>query len=124
MIFLRIIKSFGYAGRGLKQAWKDELNFRIEVITAVLILFLGWWLKLETIQMAVIVLACGLVLTLELVNTMIEHISDMLKPRLDHYVRQIKDLSSAAVLVAALTAVIIAIYIIFPPLWKLLSWQP
>ena len=29
MIFLRIIKSFGYAGRGLKQAWKDELNFRI-----------------------------------------------------------------------------------------------
>jgi diacylglycerol kinase len=57
MIFLRIIKSFGYAGRGLKQAWKDELNFRIEVITAVLILFLGWWLKLETIQMAVIVLS-------------------------------------------------------------------
>lgn len=124
MSFLRIMKSFRYAGRGLKQAWTEELNFRIEVVVAALILFLGWWLKLEMIQMVVVVLACGLVLTLELVNTMIEHISDMLKPRLDHYVRQIKDLSSAAVLVAALTAVIIAVYIFFPPLWKLLSWQP
>ena len=123
MSFPRLIKSIQYAGRGLKQTWKEELNFRIEVIIAILILFISCWLQLEAVKITIIVLACGLVLTLELVNTMIEHISDMLKPRLDQYVRQIKDISSAAVLVAALTAVVIACYLILPLIWKLLSWQ-
>lgn len=122
-IVQRLIKSFQYAGRGINQAWKEELNFRIEVIAAVVILVLGWWLDIGIVKFSILVLTCGFVLALELVNTMIEHISDVLKPRLDHYVRQIKDLSSAAVLVAAVTAMIIGICLLLPPLWQLLSWQ-
>ncbi len=122
-IFQRLIKSFQYAGRGIHQAWKEEQNFRIEVSTAIIILLLAVWLNLGIIKISILVLTCGFVLALELVNTMIEHISDVLKPRLDHYVRQIKDLSSAAVLVAAVTAIIIGICLLLPPLWQLLSWQ-
>ncbi len=122
-IVQRLIKSFQYAGRGIYQAWKEELNFRIEVTVAVVILVLAWWLHIGVVKFTILVLTCGFVLALELVNTMIEHISDVLKPRLDNYVRQIKDLSSAAVLVAAVTAMIIGICLLLPPLWQLLSWQ-
>jgi diacylglycerol kinase len=122
-ILPRLVKSFQYAGRGLSQAWNEELNFRIEVVASAVILFLGWWLDLDVIKISILALTCGFVLALELVNTMIEHISDVLKPRLDHYVRQIKDLSSAAVLVASIAAVIIGICLLLPPLWQLLSWQ-
>lgn len=122
-IVQRLIKSFQYAGRGIYQAWKQELNFRIEVTTAAIVLLLSLWLNLGVVKISILVLTCGFVLALELVNTMIEHISDVLKPRLDNYVRQIKDLSSAAVLVAAVIALIIGICLLLPPLWQLLSWQ-
>lgn len=120
----RLIQSFSYAGRGLYQTWKNEINFRIEVIVAIIILSLGWLCDFDATRMSILILTCGFVLALEVVNTMIERISDLLKPRLDHYVRQIKDLSSGAVLVASLTALGVAMYLLACPLWELLSWQP
>lgn len=119
----RLIQSFKYAGRGLYQTWKDENNFRIEVIVTVIVLVLGWWLKFDVVKMVILIVTCGFVLALEVVNTMIERISDLLKPRLDHYVHQIKDLSSGAVLIAAVTAIGVALFLLAPPLWALLSWQ-
>lgn len=119
----RLIQSFKYAGRGLYQTWCDEMNFRIEVIVTVIVLVLGWLLDFDIIKMVILVVTCGFVLALEVVNTMIERISDLLKPRLDHYVRQIKDLSSGAVLIAAVTAIGVALFLLAPPLWALLCWQ-
>lgn len=119
----RLVQSFRYAGRGIKQTWKSELNFQIESLVALVVLLLGWWLEVGMIKFVILVITCGLVLVLEVVNTMIERISDLLKPRLDHYVRQIKDLSSAAVLLAALTAVVVGICLLGAPLWDRLSWQ-
>lgn len=120
----RLVKSFTYAGKGIAQTWKDEMNFRIEATVAMVIILLGWFLDLDGSAMALLLLTCGFVLALEMVNTMIERISDLLKPRLDHYVHQIKNLSSGAVLVAALTAVGVALYLLAGPVWTLLSWQP
>lgn len=119
----RLVQSFMYAGRGLRLVWSNELNFRIESSVALLVIILGWWLQLGTVKMTILVLTCGLVLALEVVNTMIERISDVLKPRLDQYVRQIKDLSSAAVLIAAGIAIIIGFCLLAKPLWLVLSWQ-
>lgn len=120
----RLVKSFTYAGKGLAQTWKDEMNFRIETTVAAVVILLGWFLDIDSSKMALLVLTCGFVLALEMVNTMIERISDLLKPRLDHYVHQIKNLSSGAVLVAALTALGVALSILVGPVWTLLSWQP
>lgn len=119
----RLLQSFTYAGRGLKQTWKSELNFQIESVVGLVVLLLAWWLEIGLVKFVILVITCGLVLVLEVVNTMIERISDLLKPRLDHYVRQIKDLSSAAVLVAAVTAVLVGLCFLAVPLWARLSWQ-
>ena len=115
----RLGKSFMYAGRGLVRTWKGEANFRYEVAAALIAFTLAFWLNVDMLRLAILALTCGLVLALELVNTMIEQISDVLKPRMDQYVKQIKDLSAAAVLVAALAALAVAIFILLPPLLRL-----
>lgn len=117
----RLIKSLQYAGRGLAKAWREEANFRIEASVTVLVAVMAWWLRLDAFSWAILALACAFVLALELVNTMIEQISDVLKPRLDQYVRNIKDISAAAVLVAAVFAVLVGVCLFGPPLWRLLS---
>jgi diacylglycerol kinase len=92
----RFLQSLSFASRGLAKAWKEELNFRWEIIAAILVIGFGLFLRLPASHLALIILTCSVVLALELVNTMIESVSDMLKPRLDQYVKQIKDLSAAA----------------------------
>ena len=123
MIISRLGKSFRYAGRGLLKAWREETNFRIEVLATVLVLVLALVLRLGSLRFAILGLTCGFVLTLELINTMIENISDLLKPRLDQYVKEVKDISSAAVLVAALSSLVVACCLLLPPLCQLISWQ-
>ncbi len=115
----RLTKSFMYAFRGLLKAWREEANFRFETVATLTIVILAVLLRLDGVRVAILALTCGLVLALELVNTMIEQISDVLKPRLDQYVKHIKDLSAAAVLVAALTAIVIAVCLLLPPIFDL-----
>lgn len=119
----RIVKSFMYAARGLGKAWREEANFRIEASATLLVAVAAWMFHLSWQECAILALACGLVLALELVNTMIEQISDVLKPRLDQYIRHIKDISAAAVLVASLFAIIVGLCLFLPPLINLFYWQ-
>ncbi len=118
----KTVKSFGYAGRGLSAAWREEHNFRLEVLFALLAIALATLLQLDAVRFSIIVLSCGFVLALELVNTMIEQISDLMKPRLDERVQKIKDLTAAAVLVASLAALIVGLSILLPAA-LVFSWQ-
>ncbi len=120
--FRRFLQSLIFANRGLAKAWNEELNFRWEIIAAIFVIILGLFLRLPASHLALIILTCSVVLALELVNTMIESVSDMLKPRLDQYVKQIKDLSAAAVAIAALGSIGVAACLLVPPLLRLL-WQ-
>jgi undecaprenol kinase len=110
----RLVKSFKFAFRGLGTLIKKEQNFRIHLIAAVFILFLSVYFKIALWQWAVIVMMVALIFILEMLNTVFERLVDMLKPRLHHYVGEIKDIMSAMVLVAALAAVILALIIFLP----------
>lgn len=103
----RLLKSFVYAGRGLFKIFREEQNFRLEIIAALLVGALAVLVGVSWLEAAILVLACGLVLVMEIVNSAVEAISDSLKPRLDNYVKRIKDIVAAGVLVAALVAVLV-----------------
>jgi len=118
----RFLKSIAFAKRGLVKAWHNEANFRWELIIACLVILLAGLLKISSVGLAIIIMTCAFVLALELINTMIEMISDVLKPRLDQYVKHIKDLTAAAVAVAALGSIGVAIFLLLPPLIRLLWW--
>ncbi len=106
-----MFKSFIYAGRGLFKIFREEQNFKIEIVAALLILTLAVLLSVSWLEAAILVLACALVLVMEIVNSAVEAISDSLKPRLDNYVKRIKDIVAAGVLVAALAAIIVGVLI-------------
>jgi diacylglycerol kinase len=116
----RFLKSVKFALRGVAKAWREEPNFRWELITTFIVIILALFLKVDFIGVAVIIMTCSVVIALELFNTMIELMSDVLKPRLDQYVKHIKDLTAAAVAIAALGSIGVALCLLLPPLWRLL----
>jgi len=110
----RLLKSFHYASRGIGIAWKSEQSFRVQVFAALVVLLLIWWLALPLGQAIALLLLIILVLTLELINSILERFVDVFKPRIHPMVEEIKDLMAGAVLIASLGALIVGLLIFVP----------
>jgi diacylglycerol kinase len=82
---------------------------------------LGIYLKLGLQDWAILVLAIGLVWTAEFVNSALEAIVDLASPEMHPLARVGKDVGAAAVLIAALIAALIGLFILGPPLLDVLS---
>ena len=109
--------SFRYAAQGLAYAFVSQRNFRIHVITGLVVFGLGFWLQLDWIQLAILVLTVAAVLVLELLNTAIEAVVDLAIGRRFHPLARIaKDCAAASVLVAAMSSLLIATFLLLPPL--------
>ena len=109
--------SFRYAAQGLGYATVSQRNFRIHLATAVVVFGLGIALQMDLTRMAVLVLTVAAVLVLELLNTAIEAVVDLSIGRRYHPLARIaKDCAAAAVLVAAISSLLIAFCLLLPPL--------
>lgn len=109
-----LVKSFKYAIRGFKVALEEERNLKIHIVFSFVAVLCGIILKIKQWEMIVILLLIGAVLILEIVNTVVERITDMLKPRLHSYVESIKDMMASTVLVASICSFIIGLIIFLP----------
>jgi undecaprenol kinase len=110
----RFWKSFQAARHGLTRAMASEHSFRIHALVAVVIVALILFLRLPRAEAALLILLVSTILTLELVNTVVERFVDMLEPRVHPYVGVIKDLMAAAVLITSIASVIIGLVIFLP----------
>ena len=110
----RFFDSFYYAGRGLGHAFKTELNFRIEIFISILVISALIYFHPPVSQTIVVLLLIMAVLVMELMNTAFEYMTDLLKPRLNHYVAAIKEVLAAAVLITSLVSATIGILIFWP----------
>lgn len=108
------IKSFGYALRGIAYIFKTERNFRVHVGVGFIIVLLMIYYHVTVPQAVFLTYAIGSVLILEIINTVLERVTDILKPRVHPYAAVMKDLMAAAVLIAAVGAVIAGILILGP----------
>ncbi len=115
--FKRLFKSFRYAVKGLITVFREEQNLLIQSIVGVLIIFLGLYVGLSQMEWAVIVMMIGLVLLVEIINSAVERVSDVLKPRINSYVKEIKDVMAAAVMLASVIAVIVGLIVFVPHLF-------
>ena len=112
-----LLASFRYAIHGLFYGLRTQRNFRIHSLLGLLAFSLGIWLKLSFIDLSVLVLTVSSVLILELINTSIEAVVDLAIGRRFHSLARIaKDCSAAAVLVYAITSILIACFLLLPPL--------
>lgn len=110
----KFIRSFGYAFKGLVYAFKTQLNFRIHCISALCVISLGIYVNLLMTEWLWIFFAIGLVMILELLNTAIEVMVDLISPQQQPKAGVIKDIAAAAVLLAALVALSIGLFIFVP----------
>ncbi len=108
------LNSFKYAFKGFSLLIKEEPNFRIHLAAATLALLLGALLGLSHTEWLIVVFAIGWVLALEAINASIERLADFASPGRHETIKKIKDISAAAVLVSASTALIAGLIIFIP----------
>jgi len=110
----RLIKSFGYALTGISYTVKTQMNFKIHITAIIAVLFTGWYIQLNSSEWLWIILAIGLVLVAELLNTAIELLVDLVSPEFNVQAGKVKDVAAGAVLVAAVISVCIGAIIFLP----------
>jgi diacylglycerol kinase len=110
----RFRKSLKHALDGIKYAISHEKNFRLELVMATLVIFCIFFFKVKNWEAIILILMIMWVIVAELVNTVLERVVDILKPRIHPYARLIKDLMAAIVLISATVSVIIGLMIFYP----------
>ena len=113
--------SFKYAAAGVTYAFHTQRNFRIHCVMGTLAIAIGAVLQLTGVEMAVICITSGLVLTLELLNTAIESVVDLTVGQTYHELAKIaKDCAAGAVLISAFASVLVGFCLVAPKLVLLL----
>ena len=108
------LKSFSFAWSGIRDFILHEHNARIHLVATVCVIVAGVVFRVSIIEAAVLAIVTGSVWVLEMLNTCIEQIMDFIHPEEHPGIKIIKDLAAGAVLVAALTAVVVGLLIFIP----------
>ncbi len=115
------LKSTTHAWRGLGIFLKTTHNAWLHVFFAVMAIYLGFILKISSMEWVMIVFAIGLVIMAEAFNTAIEIDIDLTSPNYHPYARDTKDVAAGAVSIAAIVAGIIGLIIFLPKILLLLK---
>lgn len=107
-----IIKSFKHAINGVKHVFKNERNFRLHILSSVLVLILAFYFDCDLIEFAFLTIIIAIVLVSEMINSAIEYTWDKLEPNHHPVVGVIKDTMAGSVLIASISAFIIGIIIV------------
>ena len=113
------VEAFKHAFNGLHILFTEEPNSKIQGVLAILALLMGYFLRISSIEWIILCIVIGLVFTMEAINSAIEHLADFTcNKEFEESIKKTKDLSAAAVLFSAITALIAGLIIFLP---KLLS---
>jgi diacylglycerol kinase len=107
----QFFKSMKYAIKGFAEVFKEEQSFRLQVFASLAVICLAVYFRVKIWEAIILVMMIAAVLTLEILNSILERIVDALKPRIHPYVRIIKDMTASAVLLVSSAALIIGILI-------------
>ena len=112
---------FNAAFNGIKVFFLTQTNARIHLLFLVLVIVMGVLLKVSTTEWLIIVLCIGMVFTAEMMNTAIEHLTDLVSPTYNKTAGIVKDIAAGAVLLASVAAAVAGFWIFLPKLLKLIG---
>lgn len=110
-----LIKSVGFAVRGVKQMVLKERNFKIHLVVSFIIIVAGIILNFTYLEWLIVLLLVAMVLSAEIFNSAIEGVCDLLNKKLKlkyHETTEVRDYAAAAVLLIAFYAIIIGLILI------------
>ncbi|MDZ5470947.1 diacylglycerol kinase family protein (plasmid) [Bacillus sp. 31A1R] len=111
-----VLDSFKHALTGIFSAILHERNIQIHLVISFVVVVLGLFFRITPIEWILISFAIGGVISLELVNTAIERVVDLVTEEYHPLAKQAKDIAAGAVLIYALLSVIVGFIIFFPKL--------
>jgi diacylglycerol kinase len=117
----KFYNSFLHAARGARAAFSEQLNLKIQLVVAMIATGLGFYFEICFAEWSILLLTIGLVLGLEMVNTALENMVDLVTRERNPLAGKIKDIGAGAVLVASILALIVG-WLIFSP-YFLAQWQ-
>ena len=121
MDFRRLKKSFRYAWKGLKDNYRKEQNFRIQLGIGILVIICAVFIKLDWLRLFALSLTIGVVLSFEIMNSAIERYIDRISPQRDEKIGLAKDTLASAVLVMAILSIFIGIFVFYEPIRNLFA---
>jgi diacylglycerol kinase len=107
----KLIKSFRFAGEGLLYLVKTEQNFRIETVGAAVVVMLMIYIQPTAVETVILSVVTASVLVMEIMNTVLERLLDILTRRKSKNFKVLKDIMASAVLLNAIVAIFAAIII-------------
>lgn len=114
-------KSVFCAWRGLLYACKNERNFRIELVLAIFVISFSFGLGISYIELILVFMVIAWVLSMELINTSMERVVDILEPKIHPYAKLIKDTMATVVLISAIISLVIGLIIFIPYILEVFS---
>ena len=110
-----VLISFSYAFGGIKYTFKNSRNFKIQVLCAFFTLIMASILKIDKSDYLILLVTIFSVLVLEILNTSIESLVDLVvKKKFSNLAKISKDCSAGAVLLASINSVIIGLCLFIP----------
>ena len=123
-LFTGRLKSMGFALKGAIKLITTEHSVRVQSSLAVLMIIAGFVFNITSVEWMFQILAFGLVLSVEGLNTAVEKIADFIHPEYHERIGFIKDIAAGAVFFAAMTAIAIGCIIYIPHVSKLFWNKP
>jgi len=108
------IRSFVYAGRGIKAVFRSEPNMKIHIFISILVIIGGFIFRINVIEWCFCLLCMGLVIGAEMINTAVENVVDLASPDFHPLAGKAKDIAAGAVLICAIISIIIGLLIFIP----------
>lgn len=116
-----LYKSFGYAFEGIFACIREERNMKIHCFAMLLVIIAGIIFQISAMKWCICLILFALVMSLELVNTALEAVVDLVTEERKPLAKLAKDAAAGAVLAAAIFAVIIGCILFLPELWTMLQ---
>jgi undecaprenol kinase len=110
------LRAFRVAFEGLYLFFKEGAHAKIHLLAAIAVIFLAWYLNLNTTELLICLLSIAMVISLEAINTALEYLVDLASPEIHPLAKKSKDVAAAAVLIASIFALIIGLLIFLPHL--------
>jgi diacylglycerol kinase len=114
--FISRVHSLKHALAGMEYVLRTQKNAHIHMAATISVVMMALWLNISAIPFAILILTIGTVWTAEFINTSLEAVVDLASPQRHPLAKVGKDVGAAAVLIAAISSVVIGIIILGPAL--------
>ncbi|MBL7701866.1 MAG: diacylglycerol kinase family protein [Ferruginibacter sp.] len=118
---MKLLRSFGFAFSGIIGCFKSELNFRIHIGLTILAVMLSIACNLSAKEWAVVLFCIVFVIAMEMFNTAVEKLCDIVHKEVHPGIKKVKDISAGAVLVSALFSLVTAAVVFLPKIITLIK---